>query len=122
MVLVQVLLPHVHEAPFAAEPSVVSQGPGVQVLVAATHKRPVNALHATLPQTQVTELAADPSVFTQAVMGAMAHWLSELSQYIPLKELHAAVPQEQSVPVLSEEPPTLAQGSPLEHVLVEEVQ
>ena len=74
-----------------------------------------------MPQTQVTELAADPSVFAQVVMGAVAHWLNELSQYIPLKELHAAVPQEQSM-VLSEDPSTLAQGAPLEHVLVEEVQ
>ena len=76
-----------------------------------------------LPQAQVTELAADPSVVTQAVMGAVAHWLSELSQYIPLKELHAPpVPQEQSAPVLSEDPSTFVQGSPLEQVLVEEVQ
>ena len=82
----------------------------------------MDAVHARLPQTQVTELAADPSVFTQAVMGAVAHWLSELSQYMPLKELHAAVPQEQSSPVLSEDPSTLEQGSPLEQVLVEEVQ
>ena len=69
----------------------------------------------------MTELAADPSVFAQVVMGAVAHWLNELSQYIPLKELHAAVPQEQSM-VLSEDPSTLVQGSPLEQVLVEEVQ
>jgi hypothetical protein len=55
-------------------------------------------------------------------MGVVAHWSSELSQYMPLKELHAAVPQEQSTPVLSEDPSTLVQGSPLEHVLVEEVQ
>ena len=40
---------------------------------------------------------------------------------MPLKELHAAVPQEQSM-VLSEDPSTLVQGSPLEQVLVEEVQ
>jgi hypothetical protein len=81
----------------------------------------VDAVHATLPQTQVTELAADPSVFVQAVMGAVPHVLNELSQYMPVKELHAAVPQEQSM-VLSEDPSTLAQGSPLEQVLVEEVQ
>ena len=81
----------------------------------------MDAVHATLPHTQVTELAADPSVFTQAVMGAVAHWLSELSQYMPLKELHAAVPHTQSM-VLSEDPSTLVQGSPLEQVLVEEVQ
>ena len=41
---------------------------------------------------------------------------------MPLKELHAAVPQEQSVPVLSEDPSAFLQGAPLEHVLVEEVQ
>ena len=41
---------------------------------------------------------------------------------MPLKELHAAVPQEQSSPVLSEDPSTFEQGSPLEQVLVEEVQ
>jgi hypothetical protein len=40
---------------------------------------------------------------------------------MPLKELHTAVPQEQSM-VLSEDPSTLVQGSPLEQVLVEEVQ
>ena len=42
---------------------------------------------------------------------------------MPLKELHTAapVPQEQSM-VLSEDPSTFVQGSPLEHVLVEEVQ
>ena len=82
----------------------------------------MDAVHATLPQTQVTELAADPSVFVQAVMGAVPHALSELSQYMPLKELHAPVPHAQSTPVLSEDPSTLVQGSPLEQVLVEEVQ
>ena len=41
---------------------------------------------------------------------------------MPLNELHAAVPHAQSTPVLSEDPSTLVQGSPLEHVLVEEVQ
>ena len=81
----------------------------------------MEAVHATLPQTQVTELAADPSVFAQAVMGAVLHTLNDLSQYRPLKELHAAVPQEQST-VLSQDPSTLAHGSPLEQVLVEEVQ
>jgi hypothetical protein len=42
----------------------------------------VDAEHATLPQTQVTELAEDPSVFAQAVMGAVPHTLTlnELSQ------------------------------------------
>ena len=82
----------------------------------------MDAEHATLPQAQVTELRADPSVFVQAVMGAVAHWLSELSQYMPLKELHAADPHEQSTPVLSEDPSMLVQGLPLEQVLVEEVQ
>ena len=52
----------------------------------------------------------------------MPQMLREEMQYFPLKELHAAVPQEQSTPVLSEDPSTLVQGSPLEHVLVEEVQ
>ena len=70
----------------------------------------------------MTELAEDPSVFEQALMGTKPHALSELLQYMPLKELHAAVPQEQSTPVLSEDPSTLVQGLPLEHVLVEEVQ
>ena len=37
---------------------------------------------------------------------------------MPLKELHAAVPHAQSTPVLSEDPSTLVQGSPLEQVLV----
>ena len=41
---------------------------------------------------------------------------------MPLKELHAAVPHAQSTPVLSEDPSPLVQGSPLEQVLVEEVQ
>jgi hypothetical protein len=40
---------------------------------------------------------------------------------MPLNELHAAVPHAQSI-VLSENPSTLVQGSPLEQVLVEEVQ
>ena len=69
----------------------------------------------------MTELAEDPSVFAQATIGAVAHWLNELSQYMPLKELHAADPHLQSI-VLSENPSTLAQGAPLEQVLVEEVQ
>ena len=81
----------------------------------------MDAVHATLPHTQVTELAADPSVFTQAVMGAALQKLPAAKQYMPLKELHAAVPHEQST-VLSEDPSTLVQGSPLEQVLVEEVQ
>ena len=75
-----------------------------------------------LPHTHVTELVADPSVFTQAVMGAVPHALSELSQYMPLKELHTAAPVPQEQSMLSEDPSTLAQGSPLEHVLVEAVQ
>ena len=54
-------------------------------------------------------------------MGAVAHWLNELSQYMPLKELHAVDPHLQSI-VLSEDPSTLTQGAPLEQVLVEEVQ
>ena len=70
---------------------------------------------------QVNELAEDPSVAAQAVMGTVPQTLSKLSQYMPLKELHAAVPQEQAI-VLSEDPSMLVQGSPLEHVLVEEVQ
>ena len=76
-----------------------------------------------MPQTQVTELAEDPSVFAQAVMGAVPQALSELSQYMPLKELQTAfsVPHEQST-VLSEVPSTLVQESPLEQTLVEEVQ
>ena len=41
---------------------------------------------------------------------------------MPLRELHAAVPQEQSAPVLREDPSTLAHGSPLEQVLVGAVQ
>ena len=82
----------------------------------------MDAVHARLPQTQVTELAADPSVFTQAVMGAALQKLPAAKQYMPLKELHAAVPHAQSTPVLSEDPSTLVQGSPLEQVLVEEVQ
>ena len=41
---------------------------------------------------------------------------------MPLNELHAAVPHAQSTPVLSEDPSMLVQGSPLEQVLVEEVQ
>ena len=71
----------------------------------------------------MTELAADPSVLAQVVMGTVPHTLNELSQYMPLSELQTAlsVPQEQSM-VLSEDPSTLVQGSPLEHVLVEEVQ
>ena len=40
---------------------------------------------------------------------------------MPLKELHAAVPQEQSM-VLSDDPSTFVQGSPFEQVLVEEEQ
>ena len=40
---------------------------------------------------------------------------------MPLKELHAADPQAQSM-VLSEDPLMFLQGSPLEQVLVEEVQ
>ena len=47
--------------------------------------------------------------------------LSEEMQYMPVKELHAADPQAQSM-VLSEDPSMLVQGSPLEQVLVEEVQ
>ena len=51
----------------------------------------------------------------------MPQKLREEMQYIPLKEWHAAVPHEQAM-VLSEDPSTLVQGSPLEQVLVEEVQ
>ena len=40
---------------------------------------------------------------------------------MPLKELHVAVPHVQSM-VLSEDPSTFVQGSPLEQVLVEAVQ
>ena len=47
--------------------------------------------------------------------------LNEEMQNMPLKELHAADPQAQSM-VLSEDPLMFLQGSPLEQVLVEEVQ
>ena len=83
----------------------------------------MDAEHATLPHLQGEEvLKADPSVDVHDRTGAALQKLPAAKQYMPLKELHAAVPQEQSTPVLSEDPPTLVQGSPLEQVLVEEVQ
>ena len=84
----------------------------------------MDAVHATLPHLQEEEaLKADPSVDVHEAMGAALQTLPTAKQYMPLKELHVAVPvpQEQSM-VLSEDPSTLVQGSPLEHVLVEEVQ
>jgi len=83
----------------------------------------VEAVHAMLPHLQGEEvLKADPSVDVHEAMGAALQTLPAAKQYLPLKELHAAVPHAQSSPVLSEAPPTLVQGSPLEQVLVEEVQ
>ena len=83
----------------------------------------MDAVHATLPHLQEEEaLKADPSVDVHEAMGAALQTLPAAKQYMPLKELHAAVPHAQSSPVLSEAPPTLVQGSPLEQVLVEEVQ
>ena len=76
-----------------------------------------------LPHLQGEEvLKADPSVDVHEAMGAALQTLPAAKQYMPLNELHAAVPHAQSTPVLSEDPSTLAQGSPLEQVLVEEVQ
>ena len=83
----------------------------------------MDAEHATLPHLQGEEvLKADPSVDVHDRTGAALQKLPAAKQYMPLKELHAAVPHAQSAPVLSEDPSTLAQGLPLEQVLVEEVQ
>ena len=46
--------------------------------------RPDATVQAMLPQTQVTELAEDPSVVAQAVMGDVPHALSEWSQIRPV--------------------------------------
>ena len=82
----------------------------------------MDSVHATLPHLQEEVLKADPSVDVHDRTGAALQKLPAAKQYMPLKELHAAVPHAQSTPVLSEDPSTLVQGSPLEHVLVEEVQ
>ena len=68
-----VLLPHLHEAPFAAEPSVVSQGGWEQVLVAATHRRPEAAVHSVTPHVHAAPLAAEPSDMRQSGMATSEH-------------------------------------------------
>jgi len=66
--------------------------------------------------------APSVTVFRYSPKGhALPQILIKEMQYMPLKELHAAVPHEQSM-VLSDDPSTLAQGSPREQVLLEEVQ
>ena len=45
--------------------------------------KPVDSVHATFPQTQVTELVDDPSVVAQAAMGAVPHTFNKLSQNRP---------------------------------------
>ena len=51
--------------------------------------------HTSYPQIQVTKLAEDPSVFSQLVIGAVAHWLIELSQYRPVATVHPVPPHKQ---------------------------
>ena len=61
-------------------PSVMRHGLyGSQIDEEFVHKD-LGGVHTTLPHMQVTELAEDPSVFAQVVMGAVLHALSELSQ------------------------------------------
>ena len=64
--------PHKQVSVFdAAEPSVVSQGTGVQVLVAATHKRPESAVHPVPPHKQASVFGVAPLVCVQS--GAVMH-------------------------------------------------
>ena len=66
--------------------------------------------------------APSVTVFRYSPKGhALPQILIKEMQYMPLKELHAAVPHEQSIE-LSEEPSLLVHGLPREQVLVEEVQ
>ena len=70
---------------------------------------------------QVCELTEFPSASEHTEMAEDEHWLYVLLQNIPLNELHALVPQEQSTELINA-PLLLGQALPREHALLPEKQ
>jgi hypothetical protein len=119
----QAAVPQVQSTELSEEPSpFVQELPLEHVLVEESQIKPVGASQTLLPHLQgENALNVDASVDVHEATGAALQKFPAAKQYLPLKELHLAVPHKQSTE-LSVEPSGWEQEPPLEQVLVEEVQ